>query len=119
MHLQIAKHNYLSFYHQVVLKKLYGQSARDHGSLGFFHCLLNHSTVTADVKRAVDDTLDFLEVVIKGHFLAVACRILGITSLDNKVILPSGTFKVDASQQLQYSVHSPCCNQSSPTVYSH
>ena len=89
----------------MVWKKLYGRSAKDHGTLGFFRCLLNHSTVTADVKRDVDDTLEFLEVVIKGHFLAVACRILGITSLNNKVVLPSGTFKVDASQQLQYIHH--------------
>ena len=86
----------------MVRKKLYGRSAKDHGTLGFFCCLLNRSTVTADVKRAVDDTLDFLEVVIKEHFLAVACRILGITSINDKVVLPSGTFKVDASQQLQY-----------------
>ena len=86
-------------------KKLYGQSARDHGTLGFFHCLLNRTAVTADVKRAVDDTLDFLEVVIKGHFPAVACRILGITSLNEKVILPSGTFEVDANQELQYIRH--------------
>ena len=86
-------------------KKLYGQSARDHGSLGFFRSLLNRNTVTADVKKAVDDTLDFFEAVTKGHFLAAACRILGINSLNDKVQLPDGILKADTNQQLRYIHH--------------
>ena len=60
-------------------KNLYEQSARDHGTLGF---------VTTDVKKAVDANLEFLDTVIKGHLLASACRILGITKLDGKSKLP-------------------------------
>ena len=47
--------------------------------------LLNRNTVTSDVKKAVDANLEFLDTVIKGHFLASACRILGITKLDSKL----------------------------------
>ena len=71
-------------------KNLYGQSARDHGTLGYFRSLLNRNTVTTDVKKAVDANLEFLDTVIKGHFLASACRILGITKLDSKLQLPPG-----------------------------
>ena len=61
--------------------------------------------MTADVKKAVDDTLEFLEAVTKGHFLAVACRILGISSLNDKVQLPVGILKADTNKQLQYIRH--------------
>lgn len=81
---------------------MYGQSARDHGTLGFFRSLLNRNTVTVDVKKAVDDTLDFLEAVIKGHFLAAACSVIGISSLDDKVELPAGILRADTNQQLRY-----------------
>ena len=58
--------------------------------------------IAVDVKKAIDDTLDFLEVIIKGPFLSVACGIFGITSLtSNIILLLSGMFKMDTSQQLQ------------------
>lgn len=83
-----------------------GQSARDHGTLGFYRSLLHCKTVTVDVNEAVDDTLDFLEVVIKGHFIALASRIIGITFLNVKLQLSAGILRVDTSQQLQYIHHS-------------
>ena len=75
MYIRVQLH---SPYLQVVCKKVYGHSARDDGTLGFFRSC---NTVTADVKKAVDDTLDFWETVVKGHFLATACTILGINSI--------------------------------------
>ena len=76
-------------YTQVIWKRLYNQtSARDHGTLGFFRSKLNRITVTKDVKKDVNATLDFLLTVIKGHLLAIACEILGITKLDSHVPLP-------------------------------
>lgn len=71
-------------------KNLYGHSSRDHGTLGYFRSLLNRSTVTSDVKKAVDANLEFLDTVTKGHILASACRILGITKLDSELQLPPG-----------------------------
>jgi hypothetical protein len=44
--------------------------------------------VTKDVKKDVNATLDFLLAVVKGHLLAAACEILGITKLDSYVPLP-------------------------------
>ena len=76
-------------YTQVIWKRLYNQtSARDHGTLGFFRSKLNQITVTKDVKKDVNATLDFLLIVVKGHLLATACEILGITKLDSHVPLP-------------------------------
>ena len=59
---------------------LYGQSTKDHGTLGFFCSLLNRKSITSDVKKSVDDILDFLECVVKGHLVAKACAIAGVDS---------------------------------------
>ena len=80
-------------------KALYAKSARDHGTLGYFRCLLNSSTVTSDPKKAVDANLEFLGIVVRGHLLASACRALGITRLDAKLSFPQGIH--DASPQLK------------------
>ena len=42
------------------------------------------------MKKAVDANLEFLNTVIKGHHLASACRVLGITNLDGKLQVPPG-----------------------------
>ena len=66
---------------------MYGQSAKDHGTLKYFQSLLNCNTVKADVK-AVDTNLEFVLTVFKGHILSCACQILEINTLDGKVHLP-------------------------------
>ena len=71
---------------QVIWKALQ-QSARDHGTLGYFVAC---NTVTTDPKKAVDANLEFLDTVFKGHFLASACSILGVTKPDSKLQLPPG-----------------------------
>ena len=83
-------------------KTLYGKSARDHGTLGYFRSLLNRNTVTTDAKKAVDANLEFLCTVVKGHFLASACRVCGVTKLDSKLPLPPGIIQADREQQLRY-----------------
>ena len=55
---------------QVVWKTLYGKSASDHGTLCYFKSLLRRTTVTSDVKKAVDANVEFLLTVFKGHVLA-------------------------------------------------
>jgi len=49
--------------------------------------------------------LDFLSTVVKGHLLACACRILGITRLNSKLQLPPGIYHQNAQQQLSYVRH--------------
>ena len=44
--------------------------------------------MTKDVKKGVLATLDFPLTVVKGHLLAAACEIIGITKLDSYVPLP-------------------------------
>ena len=69
---------------------MYGASSGDYGTLGFFRNKLNRIAVTKEPKKDVNATLDFLDTVIKGHWLACACNVLGITSLDDPVLIPAG-----------------------------
>lgn len=78
------------------------QSAGDHGTLGYFRSLLNRNTVTTDPKKAVDANLEFFDTVFKGHILACACRILGVTKLNSKLQLPPGIYHASKQQQLAY-----------------
>ena len=65
-------------YIQAAWKSLYKKSAGDRGTVTFFKNLLNRVAVTNEPKRDVDATVDFLQTVIKGHWLACACQILGV-----------------------------------------
>lgn len=47
--------------------------------------------MTKDHKKDVNATLDFLDAVIKGHWLACACELLGVNSLDAPIDIPPGT----------------------------
>lgn len=49
---------------------------------------MRRTTVIKDHKKDVNATLDFLDTVIKGHWLACACDILGVKSLDNHLKIP-------------------------------
>ena len=87
----------------VIWKRLCNQSsARDHGTLGFFRSKLNQIKVTKDVKKDVNATLDFLLTVVKGHLLAAACEILGITKLDSHIPLPPQVKYGQASDKNMY-----------------
>lgn len=47
--------------------------------------------MSSEPKKAVDATIEFLEAVVKGHWVGCACDILGIASLDGAIPLPHGT----------------------------
>ena len=47
-------------------------------------------------------TLDLLDTVIKGHWSACACNVLGISSLDDPITLPSGMLKAKPIEQRRY-----------------
>ena len=82
----------------------YAQSSRDHGTLAFFRNRLNRISVTKDPKKDVNTCVDFLYTVVKGHYLACACEILGVTSLDNPLthVLPPGIQSADKATQLAF-----------------
>lgn len=76
-------------------KKLYSQSAREHGTLRYFQGVLHRNTV---VKKAVDANLEFLDTVFKGHILACVCKILEIS---NPIHLPPSLTHKSTPPQLQ------------------
>ena len=80
---------------QVAWKALYQQSSGDYGTLAFFRNRLGRTAVTADVKKDVNATLDLLETVLKGHWLASACLELGLQNLDDSI--PKATELLHAS----------------------
>ena len=80
---------------------LYSQTPRDHGTLGYFKSLLNRNGVSNDPKKDVNATVDFLLTVVKGHLLAMACVVLGVTKLDAPINLPP--FLKSRSNEEQYS----------------
>ena len=87
---------------QVAWKRLYSKSSGDHGTLSFFRTILHRKTVNSDVKKAVDANIDFLNTVFKGHVLASACGILGITNLDDDAELPQGIQQASAKRKWGY-----------------
>ena len=72
-----------NYFAQVIWKCLFKQSSRDHGTLGYFQSLLNRVTATNDPKKCVYATIDFLTTTVKGHILACALEMLGVSKLDS------------------------------------
>ena len=83
-------------------KTLYGKSASNHGTLRFFRNKLNRTSVSNDPKKEVDATIDFLYTVVKGHWIACACEILGITDIDGPVKFPPGLFTADLEKKREF-----------------
>ena len=70
--------------------------------LGHFKSLLNHNTFKTKPKEAADATIEFLQTVVTGHFLACVCQLLRITKLSSCVDLPPGLLKSTPEQQQAY-----------------
>ena len=90
---------------QVAWKKLFCKGAGNHGTLTFFRNKLGRTSVSKEPKKSVDATIEFLDTVTKGHWLAYACEILKIGNLDDPVTLPSHVMKGRPCEKLAY-VHS-------------
>ncbi len=86
----------------MIWKCLFGKTSRDHGTLGYFKSLLNCTPVKKDPKKDVNASLDFLLTVVKGHFLAVACQLLGITKPDSTIKLPLGINRSSRDHQYAF-----------------
>ena len=68
----------------------------------FFRNKLNRTSLSNDVKKQVDATIDFLYTVVKGHWVACACEILGITSVEGPISAPRGIYNESADKQREY-----------------
>lgn len=83
-------------------KKLFSKGAGNHGTLAFFRNKLGRTAVSKEPKKSVDATIEFLDTVTKGHWLACACEILKIDTLDDPVALPPHIVKGRPRQKLAY-----------------
>ena len=94
-------HTYVS---QVAWKCLYSKSSGDHGTVAFFRnrSRLGRIAVLKEPKKDVNATIDLLEVVVKGHWIACACDVLGIASMDAEITLPAELDKARPKDQLHY-----------------
>ena len=81
------------------MENLYSRSS---SAIAFFRTRLNRIAVSKEIKKDVNATIDFFEAVVHGHWLACACEILGISSLDGAVTLPAGLKKATSREQLQF-----------------
>lgn len=55
-----------------------------------------------DPKKDVNATLDFFLTIIRGHLLAVACKVLGVTELDAHISIPHGIEKKSVGEQYKF-----------------
>ena len=58
--------------------------------------------MTKDPKKDVNACIDFITTIMKGHFLACACDILGVTSLAEPLDLPARIKKGSDLEKLAY-----------------
>lgn len=61
---------------------------------------MNRIAVTKDPKKDVNACIDFIDTVVKGHYVACACEVLGISSVDEPPALPPGINKACNAQKL-------------------
>ena len=86
----------------MIWKTLYRDSASNHGTLKFFRNKLNRTSVSNDPKKEVDATIDFLTTVVKGHWIACACEILGITDVNGPIRYPQGILTADPQKKREF-----------------
>ena len=58
--------------------------------------------MTNDPKKDVNACIDFISTVVKGHFLACACDLFGVTSLTEQLILPPRIHQASNAEKLTF-----------------
>ena len=71
-------------------------------TLMFFINKLNRTTLSNDPKKQVDATIDFVYTVVKGHWIACACEILGITDIDGAINYPRDLLKDNLEKKREF-----------------
>ena len=77
----MSKSNFM-FHFTAYMEKLFKSSSRDHGTLGHFCSLLRCLPAAKKPKDEVNACVDILLTILKGHYIAAACSILGISAPD-------------------------------------
>ncbi len=57
-------------------------------ALSLFRDRLGRKAVKQDPKKDVNACVDLFETVVKGHWLACACNVLGVHSVDYHLSIP-------------------------------
>ena len=63
---------------------------------------MNRIAITKDPKKNVNACIDFINTVVKGHYVACACEVLGISSVDEPPVFPPGIHKASDAQKLSF-----------------
>ena len=58
--------------------------------------------MSKDPKKDVNACIDLISTVVKGHFLACACDILGVTCIQEPLVLPPGIITAPNAQKLAF-----------------
>ena len=53
-------------------------SSKDHGTFGYFCSMLGRFPNARNPKKDMNACMDVLFTVLKGHYVAYACKLLGI-----------------------------------------
>ena len=63
---------------------------------------LNRIAISTEPKKDVNACLDFIYTVVKGHILASACEVLGVSGLDGVPTIPPGLKTASKTEQLSF-----------------
>ena len=58
--------------------------------------------MTKEPKKDVNACIDFIYTIVKGHFLACACDLFGVSSLEESLVLPPGIESSSAAEKLAF-----------------
>ena len=54
------------------------------------------------MKKDVNACIDFITTIVKGHYLACACEISGVSQIDEQLVLPNGILKASDPEKLAF-----------------
>ena len=54
------------------------------------------------MKKDVNACIDFITTIVKGHYLACACEIFGVSQIDEQLVLPNGILKASDPEKLAF-----------------
>ena len=85
------------FYSQVVWKRLYKTtSGMERGTFYQLHNLINRRNIAKKVKNNMNESEDFLELMVTGHVIACTMEVLGMSSVAE---IPSSTV-IDSPEEV-------------------
>ena len=54
------------------------------------------------MKKDVNACIDFITTIVRGHYLACACEIFGVSQIDEQLVLPNGILKASDPEKLAF-----------------